>query len=181
MLRKNVRLKNFDYSSYGAYFITVCSSQRRQLFGAIEDGRLVPTQLGEMLASHIEGIPKHQLGFDLGDMVIMPNHIHLLLTNYYDPSLSAAERAARKVVPVTTVVGLFKSGVTREWRKLIGDALFEVWQRGFYEHVVRSEEELYLCREYIQNNPRAWHLDRENAKRSGENELYKRIGGVLRN
>jgi putative transposase len=154
--RKSLRLSHFDYATPGAYFVTVCTQDRACLFGTVRDGLVHLSEAGRIVEQVWQALPGHYPNFALDEFVIMPNHVHgvLLIENEGGRPLSNLMRA-------------FKAFSTREirGRTLANDT---VWQRGYYEHVVRDESDLTAIRQYIQDNPAKWDLDDENpARRRG--------------
>ena len=152
--RKQNRLPNYDYSTANAYFITICTDKRRNLFwkevGAIIDRpENVPlTNLGAIVWQGIADIQKHYPMISLDHFVIMPNHIHLLLQIHTDPN------GRSLIAPtISTVVRQMKGTVSKQ-------AGFPVWQKGFYDHVIRNEKDYQDIWNYIQGNPGKWAEDK---------------------
>ena len=151
--RKQNRLANYDYSMPNAYFITVCTDKRKNLFwydvGAIIDRpECVPlTKLGVLVKQRIEDIPKYYSMISVDQFVIMPNHIHLLLQIQSDFD-------GRSVIAptISTVIRMMKGAVTKQ-------AGCCVWQKGFYEHVIRNERDYQEIWKYIEGNPGKWAED----------------------
>ena len=151
--RKQNRLRAFDYSEPNAYFITICTQGRKKIFwtdvGAIIDRpENVPlTEVGEITERCILNIPHHYPMISVDRYVIMPNHIHLLLQIHTDSD-------GRSVIAPTiaTVVRHMKGAATKE----IGCS---VWQKGFYDHVVRGEKDYLEIWNYIEGNPGKWSED----------------------
>jgi len=150
--RKTLRLRSFDYSGTGAYFITVCAHRRSPIFGRCAGGELRLSGAGLAVVKCWDEIPAHFPSVELDAFVVMPNHVHGILF------LVRAGHAP----PLQTVVGSFKSAAAREVNGLRGTGGNPVWQRGYYERVVRSEEELEAIRQYVSDNPRGWTSDPEN-------------------
>ena len=146
-VRKQNRLKGYNYSQDGAYFVTICAKDRHELFSRIVvgDGLARPelTDIGTEIVNMIDYINGRYSGCKIIHFVVMPNHIHLLI--------QIAVRASPSPT-VGTIVGGLKSGVSR----IIG---FFPWQRSFHDHVIRNEDEYNLITEYIQNNPSLWQED----------------------
>ena len=144
--RKSPRIKEFDYSSSRYYFITVCTHHHQNYFGSVKQNRdngiMVLNHYGEIAKRHIEETPAHHNGVFLIQYVIMPNHIHLVI-----------ELDNHITLPITTVIGLLKSGISRE----IG---FSVWQRSFHDHIIRNEIDYKRIWQYIENNPAKWAMDK---------------------
>jgi putative transposase len=150
--RRSLRLPEFDYSTPGAYFVTVCARNRQCLFGEIADGKMEPDALAELVAGCWNEIPSHFPNAGLDAFIVMPNHIHGILL-FSDAGVGC-------IRPLQMVVGSFKAAVSRK-------AGFPVWQRNYYEHVIRCEAELNLVRHYIQDNPAHWLADQEHSTVAG--------------
>ncbi len=153
--RRSIRLRGYDYSLSGAYFVTVCVQGRAQLLGDIWDGRMVPSEAGRMVEDVWTQLASRFPCVELDAFTLMPNHVHGIVL------------IDRSTVPLGDVVGAFKSVTTHEYVvgvKGPGWPAFErrLWQRNYYEHVVRDEDELNRIRDYILVNPMRWELDREN-------------------
>lgn len=150
--RKNIRLTTYDYSAPGAYFITVCTQNKENLFwsdvGAVigrpEDVPLNHT--GQIVDQAIENIPNHYPAISIDRYVIMPNHIHLLLQIHTDHD---GRPMTAPTIPM--VVNQLKGYVTKQ----VG---FPIWQKGFYDHVIRSEADYLDCWQYIEGNPSKWAI-----------------------
>ena len=151
--RKALRLRFLDYSTPGLYFITVCAHGRRRILGEIYNDQVVLRAAGLIVERQIEQLPERLAGVGLDSFVVMPNHVHALVQLH--------ERA-RQASPLRVVVGAFKSGSTRQINLLRGTPGAHVWQRGYYDHVIRDEADLMRAREYIETNPIRWALDPEN-------------------
>ena len=152
--RKQNRLTEYDYSTPNAYFITVCTHDRKNLFwtdvGAINDRpENVPlTGLGLIVRQAIRDIPTHYPAVTVDHFVIMPNHIHLLLQINTD-----ADGRSMIAPTISTVMRLMKGTVSKQ-------AGFSVWQKGFYDHVVRNENDYLQIGNYIAGNPGKWAEDK---------------------
>ncbi|WP_058973110.1 transposase [Type-D symbiont of Plautia stali] len=140
--RKYPRLKNFEYNSAGAYFVTIICKNRNPLFGEIESNQLIPTALGIKVITEWESLPVKYNFILLDAFILMPNHLHGIIW-----LLPGSQRT------VSNIINFFKAGVTRETG-------MKIWQRGFYDRVIRNESELYAIRKYILENPLKWELDR---------------------
>ena len=152
--RKQIRLTEYDYNTPNAYFITVCTDNRRNLFWKnveviIDRPKNVPlTNLGIIAQRSIEDIPKHYPAISVDHYVIMPNHIHLLLQITTDPD------GRSMIAPtISTVVMLMKGAVSKQ-------AGFAVWQKGFYDHIIRNDNDYLDIWNYIEENPGKWAEDR---------------------
>jgi putative transposase len=164
--RETFRHPLIDYSR-GTFFVTICAYNRAHLFGNIAGGHMTMSPLGYLLADHWRKIPSHYGNVSLDISVVMPNHLHGVLTQH---SRCKDDRPSAK--DLGSIIGSFKSGVSRQARQMqiLPNGL--VFQSRFWDHAIRHERALERVREYIQNNPLQWHLDRENLDRTGENEFY---------
>ncbi len=142
--RKVVRLQNFDYSSVNHYFITICTDEKKCIFGNVR--QLNP--FGEIAKKDIQELPSYYDGIWVEHFVVMPNHIHMILV---------IEKNLENVT-VNQIISLYKAGVSRKIRKRNPDC--KVWQRSFYEHVIRNQADHDNIWNYIENNPLKWELDR---------------------
>ncbi|MCC7478069.1 transposase [bacterium] len=161
--RRSVRLSYWDYSRPGYYFLTICCHQRQCLFGRIVDGEMQLSEYGrvakEELLKSVE--IRRELSFD--SLVIMPNHIHIVVViNRRDDGTLGYRREAltRERHSVSSFIASLKSVVTARINTMRSTPGVPVWQRGFHDHIVRSEASLLAIRQYILDNPRQWELDR---------------------
>ena len=178
--RKSLRLKGYNYSHTGAYFITICTNYRKLLFGEISMGLMLPNKAGEMIMNHWNDIYRACKSVKPDVAVVMPNHFHgiifvgvpLVGTPLGEAQItcpSSDTRAPTRGAPTQLgdIIGAFKSITTNEYILEVNHELWprfseRLWQRNFYEHIVRDEDELARIREYIVNNPYMWETDREN-------------------
>ena len=164
--RHSIRLKGYDYSQAGAYFVTIVTWQREVLFGEILKGEMKLNQRGQIARECWESIPEHFQNVELGAYVIMPNHIHgiIIINDVHVGARHASplREHPRGVAPgsLGAIVGSFKSAVTKH----IGRELKEtgIWQRNYHEHIIRNETELKNKTDYIEANPLLWDEDDEN-------------------
>ena len=156
--RKTNRLENFDYSQNGVYFLTFCTNERKQILSRIDaaaDLFSLPTihlsETGQIVNAAIEKIPERYPGVFVDRFVVMPNHVHLLLR--IEKSGRFDNRPYERSVPsVGYIVRYCKGSVTRQTGR-------NVWQKGFYDHIVRDERDYLGCAQYIENNPVKWSDD----------------------
>jgi putative transposase len=146
--RRSIRLKEFDYSAPGAYFVTICTHNRLPLFRDQHRRDLVDRSWLQ--------VPSHFPTVRLDEMVVMPDHIHFIVF-LTDSSETVSQGAPRRAPTLADVVRAFKGDAAREINRLRRTPGSPVWQRNYYEHIVRDEAELARIREYIRNNPRAAH------------------------
>ena len=171
--RRSIRLKEYDYSTPGAYFVTVCALNREHLFGKIVDGKIRLNKTGKIIQSGWGELSQNYQGVNTDAFVVMPNHIHgIIVLSSVGATLRGCPPLGQAQGPAPTmslpdVVHRFKSLTTTRYRKsLLQDYSQQfsgwLWQRNYYEHVVRNEDELNRIREYILYNPLQWRYDREN-------------------
>jgi putative transposase len=163
--RRSIRLKEYDYSGNGAYFITVCTKNRVPYF------EIYPA-LKNIVQSEWELLAERYPGLTLDAFVIMPNHIHgILLLDTTPPIVGATLEVAHGVgsnsnPAIGQIISAFKSLCVKRWSEKMsqcGNTLKEsFWQRNYYDHVIKNETELDLVREYIVYNPDQWSCDNEN-------------------
>ena len=170
--RRSIRLRGYDYSQAGAYFVTLCTHNRQCLFGEMVDGKMQLNEAGRVVENCWNDIPLHFPHVELDEWVIMPNHVHGILSIAVSPDVGAknfsplqcslkhqsAQRPCGTSKTIGSIVRGFKIGVTKWLRN--NTPIHDVWQRNYWEHIIRNEPELHHIREYIHNNPAQWELDR---------------------
>ena len=151
--RKNIRLKYYDYSLEGYYFITICTKNRVEMLGNINvgvalqgDPKIKLSIEGIIVNKYIEECNKKLRDVLIDEYIIMPNHVHLIII-----LKNGAPRTAPPTIP--KIINSLKSIITKE----IG---YSIWQRNYYEHVIRDEKEYLLIKQYIINNPYNWKDDK---------------------
>ncbi|MDO8750717.1 MAG: transposase [Dehalococcoidia bacterium] len=166
--RRSIRLPKYDYSLPGAYFITICTFQRLPLFGEIANGEMRLTPHGHAAQDCWRSLADHFSIVTLDAFVVMPNHVHgvLLLTSVGAQHAAPLPQQPSKphVAPhsLGAFVRGFKSAVTREVNALRQFPGVPVWQRNYYEHIIRDDDELNRIRQYIIDNPSKWNEDENN-------------------
>ena len=182
--RRSIRLRGYDYRSGGAYFITICTHKRTCLFGKVVFGEMRLCATGRVARKCWMAIPKHFPRAKLDAFVIMPDHVHGIIWINDDPRAIAGSDndgnivGAKDISPppkscdagvsafrspsktVGSIVRGFKIGVTKWIRAHTG--VREVWQRNYYEHIIRNEAALQRIRAYIEGNPGRWADDGKN-------------------
>ncbi len=190
MERNSIRLRNFDYTSSGAYFITICSYQREQIFGSIDDQKMQLNELGKIILEEWHRMGQLRENIVLDEFIVMPNHIHAIVciqpavgAGLASPNLPMANAsiqlaAARKELFLSqtktadppmnasanslgAIIGGFKSAVSRVARVRFDNPNLVVWQRNYFERVLRNNHELQAVRDYIKVNPSSWLFDLE--------------------
>jgi REP element-mobilizing transposase RayT len=176
--RKSLRLKSFDYSQIGAYFITICTRKRKSLFGCISDGEMRLSDMGSIVMEYWERLPHRFPCVSLDECIVMPNHLHGIIiivgAQFIAPQNEnllrihkvVNEGAINRAPTLGEIIRPFKAVTSRQIRVSVNQTFG--WQRNYYEHVIRNEDSLNHIREYIRTNPTRWELDRENPKRKGE-------------
>ena len=165
--RKSIRLKEYDYSQAGYYFVTICAQNKEHLFGKINDGVMILNEFGEIVNNYIQDIPTHFPNSYFDYYCIMPNHIHLIII-IDDHSRDTACRVPTEAFgfPVSgslpTIIRSLKSAITKRINEIRNNLRSSVWQRNYYEHIIRNDKELYEIRNYIENNPLNWSEDEYN-------------------
>ena len=169
---KSIRLPFYDYAGAGYYFVTICADFGESLFGEIVAEEMRLSRDGHVVEKKWHEIPLHFTGVDIDAFVVMPNHVHgiIVIKDLEDSVPSVVEqhavplrkRRGPKAGSLGVIVRSFKSAVTREINLQRGTPGVTVWQRNYYEHVIRDERDLERIREYIENNPLRWALDEEN-------------------
>jgi len=161
--RHSTRLKGYDYSSPGVYFVTICSADRICRFGDIQNGEIFLSPIGQILEIEWRQLYLQFPHIQPGISVAMPNHFHGII-EIKDLIPSASQQRSVNGSPagsLGTIIGQFKSKTTRRIWKISGIKT-PVWQRNYYEHVVRNETEWAQIVEYIQTNPLRWDEDQLN-------------------
>jgi putative transposase len=151
--RKSIRLKGFDYSSPGYYFLTICTEFKIKLFGKVIHKTMNLNDLGRIVNSHWIDIPKRFPQVKLDYYMIMPNHMHSILI-IEEPEITSIKRST-----LGQIVRYFKSTSAIAINQLLGNENKRLWQRNYYEHIIRNDEELANIRFYIEHNPEQWDKD----------------------
>jgi len=165
--RRSIRLSSYDYSQNGAYFVTVCTQNRECLFGEIENNEMRLNDAGRIVFEEWIKTGEIRNEIELDRWVVMPNHFHgILIISVCRGTARRAPTAERFGQPVSgsipTIIRSFKSAVTKRINELAGTPGVQLWQRNYFEHIIRNEGELNRIRQYILDNPVRWDTDREN-------------------
>lgn len=195
--RRSIRLSGYDYSHAGTYFVTVCTQARVCLFGDVVDGEMQLNDAGRMIEDQWLALPSRFRQVEVDAFVVMPNHIHAILlvgaplvgalrvgrvVEPGNPDETASHpvqhRAGTRPAPTTLgdVIGAFKSLTTVEYGRHVRSDRWppferRLWQRNYYEHIIRDEASLHRIRTYMEENPSRWEFDRENpACRAASND-----------
>jgi REP-associated tyrosine transposase len=159
--RRSIRLKHYDYAKEGMYFFTICTYKRQFLFGTVANGEMHLNDFGQIVYDEWQKTPeiRHEIQLDL--LIVMPNHLHGIV-----------------IISNRNVGATGGSPFPARINKVRGTPEAPVWQRNFYEHVIRDEESLNRIREYILNNPAQWDLDPENPEAKGDRPVAPTHHGV---
>ena len=177
-VRKRNRLRGYDYSDGGAYFLTVCTKDRAKVLGVIENGQMIFSEYGKIIADEIIASCKLRQECRIDKFVIMPNHIHMILiirpsSPYISSPASpvgadgnppapasanppAPARPDRRRPSQNNFVSSFVRGFKGATSRAIG---FSIWQRSFHDHIIRNQYDYYKIAQYIENNPMVWEND----------------------
>ena len=164
--RRSLRLKGYDYTHAGAYFVTICAEDKACLFGNVGDGCMCFNDAGQMLSTPWNEIPSRFADVAIDAFVVMPNHVHgiIILPDVVDGV------ATRSVAALGGVIAAFKSATTVDYIRGVKSGAWpafrrRLWQRNYFEHVVRDEKALDRVRRYIDENPARWAFDDENPEK----------------
>ena len=179
--RRTIRLSGYDYRRNGAYFITLCTHGRAALFGAINDGTMRLNLNGQIVLDAWRETALIRPGVRLDEFIVMPNHFHAIVFLPDDTPPDLAEAHSDVPAPVVIVprtplhrpprslgalIAGFKSTVTKQINTRCGTPGVPVWQRNYYEHIIRNDDALQRIRIYIAHNPLTWESDDENPNRA---------------
>lgn len=172
--RRSIRLRDFDYSSPGEYFITICTQNRKCLFGKIIDGEMESNEIGIIARKFWQQIPDRYENVNLDAFVVMPNHIHGIIGIEYSLESRPAGvihelplqiddrenyRKSRRKMYLPKIIGWYKMNVSKQSNIILDNTGDRFWQRNYYEHIIRNEKSLHQIRDYILNNPASWKED----------------------
>jgi len=183
--RQSIRLKGYDYSQSGLYFITICCYQRECLFGNIINSQMILNNFGQLIKEEWLKSAEIRKEIELDDFVIMPNHFHGIViinqeinsdfmkndVDFQDNNVGANGRSPLQQIPssppkismkpksISSLIAGFKSATTKKINIIRNTPQNPVWQRNYYDHIIRNDESLAKIREYVQNNPLSWEND----------------------
>jgi REP element-mobilizing transposase RayT len=165
--RRSIRLKDYDYSQQGTYFVTVCTYNRKCNLGKVINDEVQLNKYGHIVENEWIKTADIRKNVELDTYVIMPNHLHaIIMLNCRGVLQYAPTDTSGKLQSPSQTVGSiirgFNSTVTKQINQLRNTPGSSVWQHNYYEHIVRNEDGLNRIREYIINNPIQWQFDREN-------------------
>ena len=163
--RKNIRLKEYDYSMPGAYFITICTHEKQCILSDIIDGEVRLSDIGSIVNEEWYRTAEIRPNVEMDVFVIMPNHIHGIIVLKENSGRDTLQRVPTKEQfgkptsnSIPTIVRLFKSSVTTRANIIHQTPSRQIWQPKYYEHIIRDDRDLLNTRQYILNNPLKWIL-----------------------
>ncbi|MBS4000992.1 MAG: transposase [Desulfobulbaceae bacterium] len=169
---ETARLTEYDYSQAGAYFITICTQNHNHIFGEIANGIIKLNEFGKIVEKCWFEIPIHFPNVSLDVFVIMPNHIHGIVMINENEDISVETRHAvslqkrqlgySQAGSLSVIIGSYKSACSKLINIVRNTPGQSIWQRNYYEHVIRNEKSLSKIRDYIVNNPLNWEFDELN-------------------
>ncbi len=173
--RRSIRLKGFDYTQPGSYFVTIVSYRRLSIFGKIIDGVMHLNAWGKIANAEWLKTAEIRREIALDEFIVMPNHFHAIV-NIVDCGNGLVGATGRSPLrpgtprgpankSLSSLIAGYKSAVTTRINQLRGTPGAPVWQRNFHEHIIRNPDELSRIRKYIRNNPMQWETDDENSNR----------------
>lgn len=166
MRRKRLRLAGFNYSESGAYFVTICAKDRARLFGEISNGVMCVNRFGGIVQECWNDLQNHYATIAVDAFVVMPNHVHGIIViverdrtvgEGLRPSPTGVERHG-----LPEIMRAFKSFSARRINEIRCTPGLPVWQRNYFEHIIRNDKSLDQIRQYIATNPQRWKDDKEN-------------------
>lgn len=185
--RKSIRLKEYDYTNPNWYYITICTHNKEHLFGSVVNNKMKLNEYGKIAEEEWLKTKEIRKNIDLDYYVIMPNHIHGIIIIEYNENVRATRWVAPNndlIIPIDakengeikrgasqrlaptiqsnslgSIIGQFKSVYTKRIKKIGVMNTRPIWQRNYFEHIIRSDNDLHRIRKYIELNPLKWQLD----------------------
>jgi REP element-mobilizing transposase RayT len=160
--RRSIRLHGYDYRSSGVYFVTICTMSRQCRFGDVVDATVALSAVGRVVDETWQWLAAHHDYVDVGPYIVMPNHLHGIIMLAPDEGGSRTAPTAPAVTPrkpVGRLIGAFKTVSTKRVNEVLGTPGDALWQRNYWEHIVRDDESLGRIADYIVNNPITWESD----------------------
>jgi REP-associated tyrosine transposase len=163
--RKSIRLKEYDYSNPNWYYVTICTNHHKNLFGKVISNRMILNDYGKIVTEEWLKTKQIRENVDLDYYVVMPNHIHgIIIIECRDTARCVPTDINRKfgeMIPgsLPAIIRSFKSAATKRINEIRKEPGLSVWQKNYYEHIIRNENDLFNIRKYIELNPFKWFLD----------------------
>ncbi len=171
--RKSIRLRNYDYSLPGSYFVTICVKDRKNLFGDIIDGVMHLNQYGMIVKSMWDEITNHYNGILLDEFIVMPNHVHGIIIIIDNVVGARSPRPYNRKITLGNIIAFFKYHSTKHINEIRGTPGVPVWQRNYYDHIIRNQKSFRKIQEYISTNPERWQWNKENPDKIADDEFDK--------
>ena len=183
--RRSIRLKGYDYSSQGAYFVTLCCENRQHRFGEISESQMELTPCGQIATEGMENLPTKFPAIEIGEYIIMPDHIHAIISirtgnprgcpnnngSSNDSNTSTTSDCPEENSPtIGQIIGAYTSLVANDclkWHKEHNLQMGKFWQRNYYEHIIRDEQAYENISNYIRTNPERWQSNRSTGNPRG--------------
>ena len=156
--RRTIRLQGYDYSQSGMYFVTICVQNRECLFGEIVNGKMRLNEYGRIVNMVWNRLPQHYSNISLNAFVIMPNHIHGIIEM---TTTTTTDKKQHKLSEIVRALKTFSARQINELRNMQGKKL---WQRNYWEHIIRNDNAYQRIANYIINNPENWENDKLHIK-----------------
>jgi putative transposase len=163
--RQTIRLPNYDYVRPGMYFVTICTHEREPILGALNAGYVTPTDAGKLVEQTWHTLPSRFPNLRTDEFILMPNHVHAILfleSPQSSQKPGGASPAPTKRSSLADVLCAFKSISTIGVNKIRMTPGQLLWQRNYFEHIIRSSQSLDQLRRYIAENPARWPADEDN-------------------
>lgn len=161
--RRSIRLKGYDYSQPGAYFVTLCVRDRECALGDVSDGEVMLSDFGQIARDFWSQVPAHFPNVSIDTFIVMPNHVHAIVV-IHDPDRCTGRGEVTSPLRRPTlgqIVAYYKYQTTKQLNRIRDTPSTPFWQRNYYERIVRNDRELTAIRVYIAQNPRKWESDRD--------------------
>tara|TARA_R110002049_G_C8871257_1_gene539107 strand:- start:91 stop:642 length:552 start_codon:yes stop_codon:yes gene_type:complete len=172
--RQSIRLKKYNYSRPGFYFITICTQDRKPIFGDVIDGEMVLNNCGRVAWKFWKQIDIRYPNTQIDEFIVMPNHVHGIIEIInYPPMVEAIHesplplgndiemiRKHRRKMLIPKIVGWYKMNTAKQINQIHQTPGTKIWHRNYYDHIIRNEQSLHQIREYIRYNPKKWNTDR---------------------
>lgn len=155
--RQSIRLKSYDYTNNGYYFITICCINRLPLFGHIDNGKMMLNECGQIAHDTWLDNENKRKNVQLHDFIIMPNHMHAIIEIQEKLENVHQNKFISQSNTLGSIIRGYKSSVSGQLKHIFNHS---IWQKNYYEHIIRNEQSYQMISEYIQNNPKLWEQDR---------------------
>ena len=159
--RKSPRLKEFDYTTPAYYFVTICTKSRRRLFGNISNSKIELNEKGITVRNCLNQLQEHFTNIELDCFAIMPDHFHGIIILNGPVGLSSPKTGIKtNKFSLSQIIAYFKYQSTKGINNISGNSGCKVWQRSFYDRIIRNDRELYNIRRYVELNPLKWEIEK---------------------